>query len=205
MRVFWCCTMLVLASSFGCTVNVETSTTPDSSTDAGTPDAGTSDAGMPAEDVTSQEGSATQDEDSIPRDEGSATHDEGSAARDGGSATRDEGSGTAASQPPAKPERVKADVGEGKKGRSLDKYDTGVQAAIAGPAKAYFGFREKAIFQIQIPQAMQLYKGTHGSAPKTHDEFMSQIIEANKIKLPELQSGRKYVYDPEKEELMITK
>jgi len=121
------------------------------------------------------------------------------------SATGEEGSGTVATEPPAEPERVKADVGGGKKGRSLDEFDSGVQAAIAGPAKAYFGMREKVVFQNLIPKAMQLYKGMNGNAPKSHDEFMSQIIEANNIQLPELPDGHKYVYDPQKEELMIEK
>jgi hypothetical protein len=106
-------------------------------------------------------------------------------------------------EPAPKPERVKADVGVGKRGRSLDDYDSGVEAVIAGPAKAYFGFREKAVFQIQIPQAMQFFKAAQGRAPKSHEEFMSQIIEANSIRLPELNPGTKYVYDPEKEELMV--
>jgi hypothetical protein len=50
---------------------------------------------------------------------------------------------------------------------------------------------------------MRLYNGSHGTNPKTHEEFMSQIIEANNIQLPDLPSGQEYVYDPEKAELMV--
>lgn len=177
MRVLWCCALLASASFVGCTESVETSTTSDPSADTVTPD------------------STTTQEDS--------TNEDGSATREEGSATREEGSGTVASEPPAKPKRVKADVGEGKKGRSLDEFDTGVQAVMAEPAKAFFGVREKIVFQTLIPKYMQMYKGTHGNAPKSHDEFMSHIIEANKVQLPALPAGRKYVYDPDKEELMI--
>jgi len=176
MRILWCCTLLALASFVGCTVNVETSSTSEPSTETGTPDAGT-----PQEDPANEEGSTTREEESP---------------------TVEEGSGTVASEPPAKPERVKAGVGTGKQGRSLDEYDTGAQAVIAGPAKAYFAVREKVV-QINIDKAMQFYRGMHGNAPKSHDEFMSQIIESNKIELPPLPTGHKYVYDPEKEELMV--
>lgn len=177
MRVLWCCTVLALAPFVGCTVDVETSTTSEPSTETGTPDAGT-----PEEGTTNEEGSATREEEST---------------------TVEEGSGTVASEPPAEPKRVKADVGAAKQGRSLDEYETGVEAVIAEPAKAFFGFREKMVFQNLIPKYMQMYKGEHGSAPKTHEKFMSKIIEANKVQLPELPPGRKYVYDPEKEELMV--
>jgi hypothetical protein len=102
---------------------------------------------------------------------------------------------------PAEPvtDRVKADVGVGKAGRSLDEYE----GVIVTPAKALFTVREKAVFQIQIPKAMQLYKGINGNNPKTHEEFMTQIIEANGIQLPELPRDDRYVYDPEKGELMV--
>jgi hypothetical protein len=113
--------------------------------------------------------------------------------------------------PPAEPaagqntgqgtQRVKADVGVGKAGRSLDEYE----GVIVTPAKALFTVREKAVFQIQIPNALQLYKATNGSNPKTHEEFMAQVIEANSIQLPELPAGQRYVWDPEQGELMVEK
>ncbi len=131
-----------------------------------------------------------------------------------GSGTREMGSDTRpvepaepenASEPetPVEPvtDRVKADVGVAQAGRSLDEYE----GMYVTPAKALFTVREKAVFQIQIPKAMQLYKGINGRNPKTHDEFMSQIIEANIIRLPELPPGDSYVYDPEKGELMVEK
>jgi hypothetical protein len=90
-------------------------------------------------------------------------------------------------------------VGVGAKGRGLDQF----KGPLVTPAKAYFTMREKAIFQIQIPHAMQMYEALQGSAPKTHEEFMAKIIQGNQIKLPDLPPGQRYVYDPQTKELMV--
>src|SRR5262249_17905448 len=98
-------------------------------------------------------------------------------------------------------ETVKAGVGVGQKGRSLDQYE----GALVTPAKAYFAVREKAVFQIQIPQAMQFYQAEAGETPKTHEVFMEQGIAKNSIKLPELPPGHVYQYNPETAELMVVR
>jgi hypothetical protein len=96
-------------------------------------------------------------------------------------------------------ERVKAEKGVGVKGRSLDQHE----GLLVTPAKAYFAVRERAVFEIQIPGALKLYKATNDKGPKSHEDFMAQIIDANQINLPELPVGQRYIYDPEKEELMV--
>lgn len=93
--------------------------------------------------------------------------------------------------------QTKADVGVGKRGRNLG------QGVVATPIAAYFAAKEQIAFRVQIPEAMKLYKATNGNAPKTHDEFMQEIIKANNIVLPDLPAGHKYLYDPEREELMV--
>jgi hypothetical protein len=98
-------------------------------------------------------------------------------------------------------ERVVAEVGVGEKGRRLDQDH--VVDAIAAPAKALFNTKERVVFEIQIPQAMQLFKATEGRMPKSHQEFMDKIITFNNIPLPELPAGHIYVYDPAAEELMV--
>lgn len=100
-------------------------------------------------------------------------------------------------------EVVKAEPGVAAQGRSLDQYQQGVEAVISQPAKTLFTVREKAVFEIAIPQAMQLYKATHGHFPKTHEDFMKDVIDANRINLPRLIAGQHYLYDPEKAELMV--
>jgi hypothetical protein len=109
--------------------------------------------------------------------------------------------GRPAAQPA--PNMVKADVGVGAKGRG---YDTNVvSAAVTVPVSTYFASKERVSFQIQIPHAMNLYKASTGHAPKTHQEFMEQIIKAGQIPLPELPPGDEYIYDPTTEQLMVKK
>lgn len=50
---------------------------------------------------------------------------------------------------------------------------------------------------------MQLYQATNGHYPRNQQEFETQILQANNIKLPELPPGHKYVYDPKSHELMV--
>jgi hypothetical protein len=101
--------------------------------------------------------------------------------------------------PPATPgETVKADVGVGQAGRSLDN-ETG---PVVYAAKAYFAVREKVKFQIEIPGAYKLYRAEN-DAPLTFDEFKEKVLDPNQIKLPPLPPGHTYEWDPEKEELMV--
>lgn len=74
---------------------------------------------------------------------------------------------------------------------------------VTTPISTYFQAKERIIFEIQIPGAMNLYAADKGYKPKTQEDFMRDIIQANMIKLPELPAGHKYVYDPQKGELMV--
>lgn len=100
-----------------------------------------------------------------------------------------------ADDPKPKPEVAKVGVGE--KGRN---YGGGL---ITEPASQYWKAKERIAFKVQIPKAMQLYKATNGKAPKTHEEFMEKIIKPGRINLPMLPPGRRYVYDPKTEKLMV--
>ncbi len=102
---------------------------------------------------------------------------------------------------PAPTVQVKAGVGSGKKGRSLDKHE----GIIVTPAKTYFIAKEKIKFEIEIPKALQLFDALEGRAPNTHEEFMEKVIKAYNIELPELPEGHKYVYDPMTKTLMVEK
>jgi hypothetical protein len=104
----------------------------------------------------------------------------------------------AAATPQAPPAtQKKAGVGSGKKGRG---YGKGV---VATPAATIWATRERLVFEVQIPQAMSLFKATEGRGPKDHDEFMEKIVKANQIHLPELPEGDRYRYDPKTEQLMV--
>jgi hypothetical protein len=65
------------------------------------------------------------------------------------------------------------------------------------PIKSYFLTKQRIELELKVPQAMNLYKATNGHFPKTVEEFNSEIIEFNGIKLPELPKGHRYVYDPQ--------
>lgn len=71
------------------------------------------------------------------------------------------------------------------------------------PAKTLFSAREQIVFNIAIPQALNLYKASNGEAPRTHDEFMTKIVQEQQITLPQLPAGHRYVYDPQTEQLMV--
>ena len=94
---------------------------------------------------------------------------------------------------------VPAGVGVGKQGRSLDN-ESGV---LVQPAKSLFATRERMVFQVSIPQALQLFEATEGRKPKSHDEFMTKIVQANNIQLPTLPEGRAYFFDAQQGELMV--
>lgn len=112
-----------------------------------------------------------------------------------------------ASNPPAPAvsaptESVKAQVGVGAKGRSLDN-ETGVGKMVSAPVSAFFAVKERVAFDIKIPQALALFRASEGRFPKSHDEFMTKIVKANQIKLPELPAGMVYRFDTERGELWV--
>ena len=76
------------------------------------------------------------------------------------------------------------------------------QGILATPASVYMRIPDRVVF-LNVQHAMNLYKGEKGQLPKTHEQFMAEIIQANSIRLPELPDDSHYVYVPDKEELMI--
>ena len=96
-------------------------------------------------------------------------------------------------------EDVKASVGMGKQGRSLDTHE----GFVVTPVKALFSAKERIAFEIEVPHAIQLYKATEGQGPQSHEEFMEKIVVFNQIKLPKLPEGHTYIYDPMTEQLMV--
>jgi len=98
----------------------------------------------------------------------------------------------------------KAGVGVGAKGRSLEGGSEYNPATfVSGPAAAFFRTKEKIVFEIQLPQAQNLYQAEKGRHPRSHDEFMRDIVEFNRIKLPQLPQGRVYRYRPDSNELWV--
>jgi hypothetical protein len=81
--------------------------------------------------------------------------------------------------------------------------DTAAQKIMTGAAHEYFQFKQRAVFVIQIPKALELYKALNGAGPKNHSEFDREIVKANQILLPELKPGMVYRFNAEKQELWV--
>ena len=104
---------------------------------------------------------------------------------------------------PQMPDQV-AKVGVGVRGDSLDDISgDDPRLLIAGPAKAYFNVKERVVFDIQLPHAANLYNALNSRDPKTHEEYMREIVVANKIELPKLREGMVYRYHPDTKELWV--
>ena len=97
---------------------------------------------------------------------------------------------------PASPREFTAnDPKRGKRSRS-----------VGGYAGAVFGARFWAEHQMiinNINHALDLYNAEHGNYPRSHEEFMTKIIAANQVALPELDEGQEYTYDPEDHTLKV--
>ncbi len=74
---------------------------------------------------------------------------------------------------------------------------------ITTPVSTYFYAQEKTVFDMQIPQALNLFQASEGRYPNSQEEFMQKIIQANQIVLPKLPEGDSYVYDVPSHTLMI--
>ncbi len=102
---------------------------------------------------------------------------------------------TTPAPPPSEPANVvreKAVVGVGKKGQG---YGGGL---VTTPIAVYFKAPQMMVFNIQIPKAMNDFRGVNGYFPRSEKEFFEKIIKENEIHLPELPPGSRYVYDPKK-------
>ena len=110
-------------------------------------------------------------------------------------------------KPAKEPERVLVDIGENVSGRADFAKDgeNHIMSPILVPLGAYFTVQERLKF-MQVDHAMNLYKAEHDNKPPaSHEDFMRDIIDYNKIALPPLRKqGDQYQYDPESGELKIS-
>jgi hypothetical protein len=56
---------------------------------------------------------------------------------------------------------------------------------------------------MQIEHALNLYRATNDRYPANYDEFMTEIIKANNIALPQLPHYQKYFYDEKEHKLVV--
>jgi hypothetical protein len=98
--------------------------------------------------------------------------------------------GTAAAAIQPEVEREAAATAVKPKGRD---YEEGI---ITTPIKAYFAVPQRITFELQLPEAMKLYKAGHDGPPKNQQEF-DQFLDESAVNLPPLPPGSRYVYDPQ--------
>jgi hypothetical protein len=104
-----------------------------------------------------------------------------------------------AEEPAAEGTTEEAAAGVGVKGK-----DYGGPGFVTTPIEQYFRTGERIAFEVQIPNAMKLYKAAHDNkGPKTHEEFMEVIVKENGVSLPELPEGDEFLYDPKSEQLLV--
>lgn len=73
---------------------------------------------------------------------------------------------------------------------------------ITGPLAALQNAREK-IPQLAIQHAINLFQASEGRYPASFDEFMTRIIQENRINLPQLPQGLTWEYDVEAHQLLV--
>ncbi len=112
--------------------------------------------------------------------------------------------GSQTSAPPKM--KTTSDIGEFKvrDGEETVSSDIVYTNPVTGPLEALPGAKQQ-ISEIAIQHAVDLFHATNGHYPKDHDEFMTQIIKANNVKLPALPKGQRYEYDVQNHKLMVVK
>jgi len=73
---------------------------------------------------------------------------------------------------------------------------------ITGPLAALQNAREK-IPQLAIQHAISLFHASEGRYPATLEEFMTRIIQENRINLPQLAPGLAWEYDVDAHQLVV--
>lgn len=82
--------------------------------------------------------------------------------------------------------------------------DAKVTDPITGPLEILRKVRIQ-LPSLQIEHALNLYNASEGHYPRTHEEFMTQIIEYNRLKLPQLPPDLEYQYDVAEHKLVIVR
>lgn len=75
---------------------------------------------------------------------------------------------------------------------------------ITGAAGAYGPLVQK-VSNIAVVQAVNLFQAAEGRYPKDHEEFMTEVIKRNNIRLAMLPHGSVYKYDVENHQLVVVK
>jgi hypothetical protein len=89
-------------------------------------------------------------------------------------------------------------------GKEVVTIEAKVTDPITGPLEILKQMQVK-LPSMQIEQALNLFNATEGRFPQTHEEFMTQIIKANNLALPQLPADLAYQYDVAGHKLLIVR
>ncbi len=114
---------------------------------------------------------------------------------------------TAQEKPKPKPivGETTQDIGEFDPNSGDEVSDGKVELNIVTGAAGAYGPAVQKISNIQITQAVNLFNAAEGRYPKDHEEFMSEVIKKNNIRLAMLPHGSAYKYDVENHALVVVK
>lgn len=96
------------------------------------------------------------------------------------------------------------DIGEFKAEDGKPTVSSRVQISnpITGALEAYEPLKQQ-VSELKIQQSVDIFNAIEGRYPKDHEEFMTKVIRANNIRLPQLGPGKQYQYDVENHALMV--
>ena len=89
-----------------------------------------------------------------------------------------------------------------KKGERVASQKITARDPITLPGNAYVTIIGRTSI-LSIQQALDLWRAEHDRYPKDYDEFMTEIIKANNIALPNLPHYQKYAYDEMEHKLVV--
>lgn len=82
--------------------------------------------------------------------------------------------------------------------------DVKISNPITGALEAY-GPLKQQISGMAVTQAVEMFRATEGRYPKTYNEFVSKVVEANRIRLPVPGNGLEYQYDVQNHCLVVVR
>jgi hypothetical protein len=99
---------------------------------------------------------------------------------------------------------VTEDVGEGVAGEAEADMQVkpGVASPITAPLQGY-GSAISTIAKQKVQQGLELYRAETGNYPKSHEEFMTQVMKRYVGPLPKLPGGRQYKYLVKERRLIV--
>lgn len=112
-------------------------------------------------------------------------------------------------QEASKPEpiigKTTQDIGEFDPSAGLEISDGKIEMNLVTGAAGAYGPMVEKVSNIAIVQAVNLFNGLHGRYPKDHEEFMTEVIKKNNIRLAMLPHGSAYQYDVQNHALVVVK